>query len=224
MKKLSLRSPRLYLVLSITAAVAAALVVFAALRSLNSRIAESGNLVRLVVAARDLEPGEVLDPSKISTVDFPDRYLLPGTFTDPLELTGHTVAHPVIAGEPLLRSSLLLPGEGGLARGALEEGFRAYPLPSGSVSFPAGELWPGCRVDILVVEAGEARAALRNIEVLGVSRNDPADLLPEQGLYGGSGAAEECIFLQITPEEACILAAVQDGGKIELVLQPDPES
>ena len=63
MLKLSHRSSRFYLFVSITAALLAALSLLAYLQGLRSRIAESGRLVQLVVAARDLGAGDVLDAS-----------------------------------------------------------------------------------------------------------------------------------------------------------------
>ena len=219
MIKFSSRSSRFYLLVSIVAAILASVTLLAYLQSLRSRIAESGRLVQLVVAAKDLEAGEVLDPSSLSLVDFPDRYLLPGSCTDPLALTGGTLRHAIRAGEPLLESSLLPPGGGGLALDSLEKGFRAYPLPSSSVSFPAGELPAGSRVDILAVAGDGADPLLENVEVLCVYG------LPR---YGGSGEGQsaaggyagECILLQLTCEEACRLGAAQEGGKVEILLRP----
>ncbi len=204
------RSSRFYLIVSIVAASLAAVTLLAYLQGLRSRIAESGRLVPLVVAARDLEAGEVLDPSSLSLVDFPDRYLLPGTFTDPLPLAGATLRHTVRSGEPLLESSLL-PPSGGIVLESLDKGFRAYPLPSSSVSFPASELPTGSRVDILAVAGGEASPLLENVEVLRVCG------LPQDGTGGGGGG---CILLQVTCEEACRLGAAQEGGKVEVLLRP----
>ena len=224
MKRLPLRTSRLYLLISIVAAGLAAITLFAYLQNIRSRVAESGRLVRLVVAARDLEAGEVLNPSCLSLVDFPDRYLLPGTYTDPLAVTGSTLRHSLQAGEPLLESALLPTGGGGLAQSSLDEGFRAYPLTSSSVSFPAGELSEGSRVDVLAISSGGARSLLENVEVLGIVGR-PSFLQPAgEGFSAPAESAGECILLQITPEEACRLAAAREGGKVEILLRPGERS
>lgn len=220
MRKLTLRPSRLYLAISLAAAALAALTLLAYLRNVSSRIAESGRLVGLVVAARDLEAGEVLDPSCLTTVDFPDLYLLPGTFTDPLEATGGTLRSPIHAGEPLLRSSLWSPQSGGLAGGRLDKGFLAYPLPASSISLPSSELCEGSRVDLLAIRGEKAWPLLENVEVLGISGRRPATVSAGTDMGSASGTAGECIMLQLTSEEACLLAAARENGKVEMALRP----
>lgn len=220
MKRLTLRTSKIYLILSIIAAVLAAGILFACFQNMRSRIAESGNLIRLVVASRDMEAGEVLNPSCLSTVDFPDIYLLPGTFTDPLPVTGKTLRHSLQAGEPLLESALLPPDGGGLAQSSLDEGFRAYPLPSSSVFLPTRELSGGSRVDILAVSGGEAHLILENIEVLGISGPPHPSQSLDESLLTTIESPEECVLLQITAEEACRLAAAQEEGRVEIMLRP----
>lgn len=214
-----LYASKLYLLASAVAAVLAAATLFAYLHGIRSRIAQCGRLVTLVVAARDLEAGEVLNPTSLSLVDFPDRYLLPGTFTDPLAASGGVVRHPVKAGEPLLESALLPPGGGGPAQNSLIPGFRAFPLPASSVSFPLAELSQGSRVDVLAVAQERASPLLENVEVLGICGGGTQSPPSGEGFAGGAGTSSACILLQITCEEACRLAAAQ-GSRVELILRP----
>jgi Flp pilus assembly protein CpaB len=213
------RSSRFYLIISICAAALAAITLLAYLQGLRSRIAESGRLVPLVVAANDLEAGELLDSSSFSLVDFPDRYLLPGTSTDPLALSGRTLRHAVREGEPVLESTLLPLGAGGLALGSLERGFRAYPLPSSAVSFPPSELQAGSRVDILSISRDKADPLLEDVEVLLVygTSSHAAALRGTATISANTG---ECILLQVTSEQACRLAAARESGAVELLLRP----
>ncbi|RJP26662.1 MAG: Flp pilus assembly protein CpaB [Actinobacteria bacterium] len=219
MSRFSSRSSRFYLVVSIAAAALAAITLFAYLHNLRSRIAESGSLIHLVVAARDLEAGEVLDSSCLSLVDFPDRYLLPGTCTDPLALTGASLRHALREGEPLLESALLQPGDGSVTCESLDKGFRAYPLPSSSVCFPAGELPPGSRIDILAAAGEGVDLLLENVEVIsvfGIARYAPDGEIGAAAVDG----SDACILLQLTCEEACRLAAAQSKGEVEILLRP----
>jgi Flp pilus assembly protein CpaB len=213
-----LRSSRLYLAASVAAAILAALSLFLYLRGLQSRMAQGGRLVALVVAARDLAAGEAVDPSSLRLVDFPERYLPPGTFTNPAELAGSVLRIAVGEGEPLYASALLLPGEGGLALSARERDFRAYPLPASAVAFPAGELREGKRVDILSLADDSAILLLENVEVMCVRGRSAAFT------EGGAGVADDssaCIILKLTPEESCRLAAAHERGEVELLLRPD---
>ena len=222
MLKLSHRSSRFYLLVSIVTALLAALSLLAYLQGLRSRIAESGRLVQLVVAARDLGAGDVLDPSAISLVDFPDLYLLPGTYTDAAAVAGATLRCAVRAGEPVLESSLLPPGAGSMTMDSLDRGFRAYALASSSVSFPAAELHAGSRVDILAVTDDSAVPVLENIEVL-IVYGIQVSAAGEAGPVTSQDYASGSILLQVTSEEACRLAAAQEGGKVELLLRAGEE-
>jgi Flp pilus assembly protein CpaB len=217
LKRIPLRTSKLYLALSILGAVLAALTLFGFFKSISSRIAQSGRLIKVVVAARDLEAGEFLDSSCLAVVDFPDRYLLPGTFTDVSQLNGNTLRYGLATGEPFLESSLLRPQSGGLAQNALDPGFRAYPLPAGAVSFPISELSQGTRVDIIAVGKQATRPLMENVEILGVSGRKSSS--PTNSYSGSSQPEEPCILLQLTSEEACRMASAEEEGKVELVLR-----
>lgn len=220
MKRIFSRTSRMYLAVSAVTAVLAAAALLIFLQGIRARVAQCGKLVPLVVAARDLEAGEVLDLSDLTAVDFPDRYLLPGASSDPLLLAGSTLRHPVSAGEPLLESAVLPAGGGGLALEALDQGFRAYPLPASSVAFPIRELSQGSRVDVLAVNEQGALPVLEDVEVLGVSGSLSSRHAAEGGYEAGADTLSECILLQLTGEEACRLASAQEGGKVELLLRP----
>lgn len=216
------RSSRLYLAASLTTAVLAAVLVFAYLHSLQARVAASGNLVRLAVAARDLRVGEMLDASSIDLVPFPDKYLLPGTFTDTAEVSGRILRCSLRRGEPLLESAVLSSQERTTLQYELDAGLRAFPLPCEAVAFPPPLLAAGSRVDIICSCGGFSRLAMEDIGVLEVydlsspahSQGPGGDALP--GNWTGGG----CILLAVTPEEACELAAALENGKVELALRP----
>jgi pilus assembly protein CpaB len=224
LKKLPLRTSKIYLLASIIAAALAAITLFTYLQGLRSRIAECGEVVQLVVVSTNLEAGEILNPSSISLVDFPDIYLLPGTFTDPQEVTGRVLLHGIEAGEPLLQSALLPPDGGGLIQSALDEDFRAYPLPIANFAFPVTELSQGSRVDVLAVSGGEAAYVLENIEIIGVSLPAMHISSSEESYSPAADYSEGCILLQITAEEGRRLAAAQEKGRVEILMRPSPRT
>jgi len=222
MRRLAERFARFYLAASIAAALLAALTAFAYLRGLRSQAAENGRLVGVLVAARDLEAGEVLSGDSLQTVPFPDRYLFPGTFTDVSQVSGAVLRHPLRSGEPVLASALVQPGVGAPVP-PVEPGFRAYPLPASTFSFPPSCLHQGCRVDVISASEGSARLLLENVEVLGV--------FPEEATatYGGAaspslqGEERACLLLKVTPEEACLLTDAREHERVEVVLRPARE-
>lgn len=219
METLSRRNPRRYLLAAAAAAALSALIAFAYLRGITARVAQSGRLVELVVAARDLGGGELLDGSSLQLVPFPDRYLLPGTFTELSGVSGRRLSRPVRQGEPILESALLS-GVTEELQEVVTPGFRAFPLPQEAVSFPLSFLPPRGRVDILFVEGDLARLGLENVRVLGTTLAVGGDL--EWGAPQGSSslADDACLLLEVTPEEACRLAAALKEGGVEVMLRP----
>lgn len=218
MRRLTDGASRLYLAVSIAAAVIAALSLFLYLRDVQARAVQGGRLVSVVVAARNMEAGEVIDTASLRLVDFPERYLLSGFFTDPGEVVGGSLLSAVGEGEPLLATSLLSPGEGGFPDSSLEREFRAYPLPASSVSFPAAGLREGSRVDILALAGEAATILLESVEVINVYGGHDAFV---EGNAAALDGASPCILLKLTPEEACRLAGAREGGDVELLLRPD---
>lgn len=220
MEFLQLRSSRYYLLAAAVAAALSALIAFAYLRGVGTRAAQAGRLVHLVVAARDLNGGEVLDSSSMNLVPFPDKYLLPGTFTETSMVTGRRLARPVRQGEPVLESALLYGDVE--ARDSLAPGFRAFPLPQEAANFPFSCLAPEERVDIVFVEDHSARPGLENVRVLGTI---PAENLASsrQSSNAPEASPPDCLLLEVTPEEACRLAAALEEGRVEVLLRPGRE-
>ncbi len=217
MDLLRVRSSRSYLVAAGVAAALSALIAFAYLRGVTVRAAQAGRLVELVVAARDLRSGETLDPSSLQLVPFPDRYLLPGTFTDPSPLSGQRLARGVRQGEPILESALLSAGGEELSE-VLTPGFRAFPLPQETAGFPFHAILPGSRVDLVFVEGEAARLGLEDVKVIGsaAAAGSSLDL--------SSDPADQpcgCLLLEVTPDEACLLASALKAGRVEVLLRKD---
>lgn len=222
MKGFHLRSSRFYLAGAVIAAVLSALLAFAYLRGVSARAAQSGKLVNLVVAARDLAGGEVLDSSSLESVPFPDRYLLPGTYTDPSQVTGRSLSRPVGRGEPILESALFSFAEEE-TWAALDPGFRAFPLPSGAITFPLSRIPADGRVDVIFVEGDSARLGMENVKVVGISANADTSAPVGGNALGASSWSSGCVLLEVTPEEACRLASALEEGRVEIMLRPREE-
>lgn len=221
MDNLTRYGSRRYLVAAAAAALLSALIVFAYLRGVTARVAQHGRLVELVVAARDLQGGEVLDSSSLQLIPFPDRYLLPGTYTDPEQVFGRRLYRPLREGEPVLESALL-PGGWKEVLESLTEGFRAFPIPQEAVDYPFSCLPPQGRVDILFKEGDPARLGLENVRVLGTTTTSGSDDSTWEAA-GSASPSEGCLLVEVTAEEACRLAAALRDGGVEIILRPRGE-
>lgn len=210
--------------LAVIAALATGLAVYSYLSWLRSQIPLSGRLVPIVVAARDIEPGTVIDPSMITIARHPERYLPSGALSDEKKAIGSVVRIPIFEGEAV--TSRKLGRTGGLSS-VVPPGSRAYSLiiPSGAgLGFLPK---PGDRVDVIATfpreVLGEATSVtvLRAKEVAAVSMSNGGSS-SVAGKLGIEGAAQTgaSITLFVTPSEAEKLAMAESLGRITLVLAP----
>ena len=143
---------------------AVVLVGLAALLALNRGSSANGVVV---VAARDLAPGTVVDSSGVTVRELPPQVVPDGAARSPAVVVGRTLAAPVRRGEPL--TDVRLTGS---------ELTRAVAPDPGTVSVPlrladpgvAAVLNPGVTVDVVSVteRQGEPVVLARGARVLAV--------------------------------------------------------
>lgn len=185
--------------------------------------------VELLVAARDLAPGDVLSPVMLGTAKWPKSAAppqhMPAAGVDPASLVGAVVRVPVAAGQPLTASQLAPRGEQGVLAALITPGRRAVTIPVSAAAGLAGLVGPGDRVDVLMTASlpGSGRvvglAVVEDVRVLGVDRR----------LRGGASPdADEppsTVTLEVTPQQAEAVAVAQELGRLSLALRapaPDP--
>ncbi|NUB25620.1 Flp pilus assembly protein CpaB [Azospirillum brasilense] len=113
-------------------------------------------LTKLRVAAHDLTPGTFIQDSDVRWQDWPqsavlEEHVLSGSDKDPS--IGAMVRHRIPAGEPLMRSRLIAPGERGFLAAVLSPGMRAISVAVTEVSGAAGLISPGDLVDLILTQA-----------------------------------------------------------------------
>jgi pilus assembly protein CpaB len=173
---------------------------------------------QIVVAARSLSPGNVLDASSIKLAAWPRNQLPPGAVTDVAQAQGQVVKQSVVENQPVVSSMLLENGKaGGVLPFLIPSGMRAMSIPVTPVSDMAGMILPHTRVDVLVTssEGGEAndrtRIVLQNVEVVAVQTDlESTDNEPQRA---------EVVTLLVTPGDAERLAAAIRLGTVQLALR-----
>lgn len=140
----------------------------------------------VVVAARDLAPGERLRPDNLTTVPVPLDLVPDGLADAP---TGRVLAAGIRRGEPLTDVRLVTPGLGHLASGTTALPVR---LPDAGT---ASLLAPGDEVDLLATDPGDGttRTVATGVRVLAVPTDVP------DGPSGGSSGA--LLVLQVADHE-----------------------
>lgn len=209
--------------LAVLAAAAVALSVYSYLAWLRAQVPVAGPLVPMVVAARDIESGSVLDPSMLETADHPSAYLPEGAFRTTELLTGRVTAIPVLKGEPVTERKV---GKTGGASSVVPAGMRAYSLSAQAVSGLGIEPRSGDRVDVLATFAGDAGEAVtqtivRSAKVASIQAGERPANKVTGGLGISSPGKKRNVTVLVTPAQAEDLAKAESLGKVAIVLAPN---
>jgi pilus assembly protein CpaB len=177
--------------------------VWAGLTAVRAPARAAPPTVPVLVAARDLAPGTVLDAADLRTAHFPASAVPPSAVQG--SVAGRTLAVAVPTGVPLTAASLAL----------------GRVLPAGTVAAPvrladpgeAALVVPGDRVDVLAAPgsdaaAGQPTVAASDVVVLAVPAPDTDD-----GDQGG------LLVLATTPAAAATLARDAAADRLSVTLR-----
>jgi pilus assembly protein CpaB len=193
--------------------------------------------VQVLVAERDLPTGTILKADHLRWQPWPETslqesYIVRQTNQNVNGYTGSAIRRGISAGEPILQTKLLKPGDAGFLSGVLAPGKRAATVKVNAETGTAGFILPGDRVDVMLTsevqhpnESGGrdkkvvSETILQDMRVLAIDQT--LDDLNEQTRLGST------VTLEVTPREAQELAVAKQLGGISLVLRSlsrDPES
>jgi pilus assembly protein CpaB len=172
----------------------------------------------IVVAARSLPAGSVVDGASLKLATWPRDSLPPGSFTDSSLVEGRVLKQGVVDNQPIVAPMLLERGKsGGLLPFLIPDGMRAMSIPVTPVSDMAGMILPHTRVDVLVTSSETGGAAERTCVVL-----QNIQVVAVQTMLESSGNAPqraEVVTLLVTPVEAERLAAATHLGTLQLAMR-----
>lgn len=186
-----------------------------------------GQLVRIVVAKRDIAPGHALEPADLTTAAFPPDSIPRGSFKQEAELNGRVAAIQVIQGQPVLDSFLAMQGAGSGAQAIVPPGMRAVTLEVNEFSGVAGLLVPGCRVDVVSTlpdqqtRVSVARTIVQNVKVLAVGQrlNVNNAGAKNESAMSAEAAVARSVTLLVKPREAEAIELASSSGRTRLVLR-----
>jgi len=173
-------------------------------------------VVRVVVASKDLGKGDTVSPETVSLREMPKAYVHADALTGEsfAQFQGRELEFPVSYGSAVLPAHLAKPRESSFST-LLEPGTRALTLPVDTLDSVSGFLRPGDHIDIFFTvndSQGERTVPLlQNVKVLAAGRNI------------GNNAAEGRNFREITmgvaPEDAARLIHAQQVGSLKILLR-----
>jgi pilus assembly protein CpaB len=202
----------------------AALCSYVVYRVVGTRFAANHTTTtRVVVAAKDVKLGTVLQDIDLGTVEMagsPPK----GTILNRQDAVGRGVISDIYEGEPILQNRLAAVGAGGGLAATIHPGMRACAIKVDEVVGVAGFATPGMHVDVLIsgtppnaaggatAEGPKVRTLLQNIEVLSAGTDIQHDV-------DGKPQPVQVVNLLVTPPQAEILSLASNQTKIQLVLR-----
>ncbi len=181
---------------------------------------QRGEIVNVAVAVTDLSWGTVIKPEMVKNVPFLKGSLTSGYFTDVSTVAGRVVITPIKADEPILASRLATSDitKGGVAA-VISENKRAMGVKVDKVQGVSGFIHPGNRVDVVATfrpansQLPVTMTVLENIPVLATGTETEIRGRQEKPVE------VDVITLEVSPEEAEVLALASAEGKLQLSLR-----
>ncbi len=190
--------------------------------------------VQVVVAARDLPAGLILQDGDARWQSWPDQSLDPnfvvqrkGQGAEQVdEFIGTVVRRGISTGEPITFMRVFKRDEAGFMAGALTPGMRAFSVRINAVTGASGFITPGDYVDIILTQdlrqttdqdqlgpqfQRASETIMREVRILAIDQS--ADDLEGATLVGQTAT------LEVTPQQAEILSVAGAMGSLSLSLR-----
>lgn len=210
----------------------------------KSKSSQSGEMVRIIVAAKSLSTGDELNENNMRYQQWPKDAAFEGLVRQkdgkkPHELLKGTLRRPVSAGEPIMKSALVPEEKYNYMTASLAPGMRAYSLKLNADQLAGGFIKPGDHVDLLLTYRASVRyrgndnqikdmleanlrnkateTILQNIRVIAVGQDIERE---DDGNGKKSKAIKTAIVtFEVTRKQAEVIAMADDTGKISLSLR-----
>ena len=178
--------------------------------------------VDVLIAARDLNPGETLSDTAVKWLHLPDGAAGPGTITKTSDkalldqLPSLRAREMILAGEPINQRRIAKADDRSVISLLLPPGRRAVTVSVSAESGVGGLIQPNDRVDVILVRKiqGRARAEtlLTNVRVLALDQALQRDTTKK-------GPPPKTATLEIDTAQAEMFAAAAATGKLSLALR-----
>lgn len=181
----------------------------------------------ILVAKEDLPAGTLLKADQLRWQAWPDAslaptYIVKGKKT-PEDFAGAVIREGVAAGQPIIETLVVKPGDSGFLAAVLGPGMRAVSVSINATTGISGFIFPGDRVDVILTqnlkEPGEnnqdvrraSETVLTGVRVIAVdqSANDQEN----------KPVVAKNVTLEVTPKQAEIVTLVSEIGKLSLSLR-----
>jgi pilus assembly protein CpaB len=200
------------------------------------------NQAAVLVANQEIPRGAAITPEMLETKIIPNQFVQPQAVTSLDRIGGMITVAPIAKGEQISLTKLNYPrqGAGGLAE-ATPIGKRAITVSVDNLSLLGGMIKPGDYVDMIAmipvpVQTPDGKQTtqvvalplLQNVLVLAIGQRMGTGTAESSGgryqqAEGGAGGSSLVTFA-VSPQEASIIAFIQEQTKIRLILRSPADS
>ncbi len=187
----------------------------------------------LLAAAGPLRAGLLLKPDDLASKEVTE--LPAGAQGDTpavrAELLGAMLRRSLSAGDAVLGSDVMRPGDHGFLAAVLAPGHRAASVAVDAVSGSAGLIWPGDRVDLILTQALDdpalpaghrvaAETVLANVRVIAIDQLIAHGVAPSADTASGG----RTVTLEVTAADAERVAVATRLGRLSLAVRAAEEA
>jgi pilus assembly protein CpaB len=176
----------------------------------------SGAAIEVIIAKKDFQAGHVLDAADLGMRKLPGDLVPATAFRKMSDAVGRTVITPVVTGQTMFEGLVAPPGSAGGIQALIPPGMRLVTVDVSESSGLAGQVTPGCRVDLMATlrkgDSTMARTIVENVKVSAVSRGST-------GRKDDKTGPIKSVTLIVKPKEAATIELASAQGKPRLVLR-----
>lgn len=194
------------------------------------------NQSAVLVAKQDIPKGSVIESEMVSTEIVPNQFVQPQAATSLDRISGMITVAPIAKGEQINLSRLVNERQsgGGNLAGVTPSGKRAISIVVDNIASLSGMIKPGDYVDVLAtiqvpVQGQDGQVTgqtsvvplFQNVLVLAVGQDTGGAAAPTSRYAENTNASggNNLITLALGPQEANLIAFVQEQGKIRLIMR-----
>ncbi|MDP2600312.1 MAG: Flp pilus assembly protein CpaB [Deltaproteobacteria bacterium] len=226
------------------AGVLALLLSFGYFRVKEARLNALEDPVTVVVAKKDVLQASRLDPSQLTLMKFPRRFVQPAAALSLESVAGQVAMTPILKGEQIVMTKLLPLGEKSGLQSKIPLGMRALSVEMDDVSGVAGLIRPNNFIDLLATFEMEdstenlqvgTHTIAQKVLVLAVGREiqnglDGKKQKDSKNMFGGASFTESLtgnnkrtLTLALTPQQAQEVEFAKQQGVVAFSLRPQWE-